>query len=148
MKGDEDGTSVLGGLWVSDDSVSLSLESVDLDDESVMESVSTKTTVERNMRSRHETTDAKQEIEAMNTEDEEKNEVVKFLLSASVPFNCIGAPLCQDLWWWGMGSDLMYKVEVTVRTLHMNLMDNWVKESVLIEDAEWSVRNTLRLHVK
>ena len=47
-----------------------------------------------------------------------------------------------------MGSDLMCKVEVTMRTLHMNLMDNWVNESELIEDVEWSVRNTLRLHVE
>ena len=59
---DKDSVSVLRGLWVSDDSVSLSLESLDLDDDSVMESVLTKTAVERNVRSRHETTDAKQEI--------------------------------------------------------------------------------------
>ena len=96
---EEDSVSALSRSWESDDSVSLSLESVDLDDESVMESVSTKTTVERNMRSRHETTDAKQEIEVMNAEDEEKNKVVKFLLSNSVAFDCTSAPLCQDPWW-------------------------------------------------
>ena len=69
------------------------------------------------MRSGHETKDAKQEIEAMDAKDEAKNEVVKFLLNDSVAFDGISALLHQNLWWWGMGSDLIHKVEMTVRTL-------------------------------
>ena len=136
----EDSVSVLSGSWDSDDSDSMSLESVGSDEDSAMESAMTKTMVERNMRNRLETVDKQHQVEKVQAEDEEKNHVLKFLLTSNpVAFDCIGALLHQNLWWWGMGSELMHKMEVTMRTLHMNIVDNWESESELIEDVEWLV---------
>ena len=90
------------------------MESVSLDEDSTMDLVSTRAMVERNMRNRPETIDAKQEVEMAQVEDEAKDKVKEFLLNHPVMFDCINALLHQDLWWWGMGSELMHKVEVTM----------------------------------
>ena len=67
---DEDSMSALSWFLDSDDLVSLSLESVSLDEDSVIDSVLTKTTVDRNVRNRFETMDTTQEVEMVSAKEE------------------------------------------------------------------------------
>ena len=71
--GDGDSMRVLNGSWESDDSVSMLLESVSLDEDSAMDSVMTRTMVERNTRNIPQTIDTKQEVEMVQVEHDTKN---------------------------------------------------------------------------
>ena len=44
-----------------------------------------------------------------------------------------------------MGSELSHKAKVTMRTLHVNLVDNCNEENKMTEDAEQTIQNVMKM---